>query len=237
MPPCRHGGRRETPVSRIAKGPSRALLLLAFVLALAAAFCSGPVAASPEADTGFRLRYMGSGCLSIPTGYCRTEAAYISDDSHSLTQIAQQVLGKFAELSMVRHLNGTHKNENVLNLKVNILEEGDYLPNLVWGVSDFQTELGSKIFYVAGSKTVDAFGVTIHAGIYKDPVTTDKKEFFGLEKTILPLVVAAGERIDGKTTAGLKIRPYPGVSVEYARRLDANDDQASLYRLVYLRSF
>lgn len=214
----------------------RALLLLALTLILGGAFGS-PADASPEADTGFRLRYMGSGCLSIPTGYCRTEAAYISDDSHSLTQLAQQVLGKFAELSMVRHLNGSHKDENVFNLKVNILEEGDYLPNMVWGVSDFQTELGSKIFYVAGSKTIDAFGVTIHAGVYKDPVTTHKKEFYGLEKTILPLVVAAGERIDGKTTAGLKIRPYPGVSVEYARRLDANDDQASLYRLVYLRSF
>ncbi len=215
---------------------SRALILLALVLALGGV-CGSPAAASSGADTGFRLRFMGSSCLTIPTGYCRNEAAFVSDDSHSLTQFTQQVLGRFAELSMVRHLNGAHKNENVLTLKVNILEEGSVLPNLVWGVSDFQTELGSKIFYVAGSKTVEAFGVTIHAGIYKDPLTTDKKEFYGLEKTILPLVVAAGERIDGKTTAGLKIRPYPGVSVEYARRLDSQNDQASLYRLVYLRSF
>jgi hypothetical protein len=180
---------------------------------------------------------MGSACFTIPTGYCRSEAAYVSDDSHSLTMISQKLLGRFAEVSMVRHLNGATKDRTVFNLKLNVLEEDTYLPNIVWGVSDFRTELGSKIFFLAGSKTIEAFGVTAHAGVYKDPVTTDKETFFGLEKTVFPLVVVAGERIHDQTTVGVKLRPYPGVSVEYARRLDAPDDQASLYRLVYLRAF
>ncbi|RCK79819.1 MAG: hypothetical protein OZSIB_3973 [Candidatus Ozemobacter sibiricus] len=213
---------------------------LAFWLAFAglSSLAAAAWAATPPDDwTRLRLRSMGSACFTIPTGYCRSEAAYVSDDSHSLTMISQKLLGRFAEVSMVRHLNGATKDRTVFNLKLNVLEEDTYLPNIVWGVSDFRTELGSKIFFLAGSKTIEAFGVTAHAGVYKDPVTTDKETFFGLEKTVFPLVVVAGERIHDQTTVGVKLRPYPGVSVEYARRLDAPDDQASLYRLVYLRAF
>ncbi len=215
---------------------SRTALFLAVTLLIGLAGRAG-AATPPDERTRLRLRSMGSACFTIPTGYCRSEAAYVSDDSHSLTMVSQKMLGKFAELSLVRHLNGQVKDRNVFNLKLNVLEEDTFLPNIVWGVADVRQELGSKIFFFAGSKTIEPFGTTVHAGVYKDPITTDKEVFVGFEKTVFPLVVLAAERIHDKTTIGVKLRPYPGVSVEYARRSDAPDDQASLYRLVYLRSF
>ncbi len=206
------------------------------VLILAVLFSSllFPVASDGE---NLRFRYLGSTCISLPTAYSRAEASYISDDSHNLSNITVPILGRFLECSMLRHLNGDLKDKNVLNLKVTFMDEGRWFPSLAWGLSDFNRVLGSRIFFIAGSKTVEMFGTTVHAGVFKDPVKTEKEVFFGLEKMVFPLVTVAGERINDKTTLGLKIRPYPGISFEYARRGNSFKEQQSIYKVSYLRSF
>jgi len=195
------------------------------------------IVSSPLFGDNLRFRYMGSSCLSYPTGYTGSESAYIVDDTHQMALICQPFLGSFLEFSYLKHLNDAQSGKGIINLKVNILEEDQYLPNIVWGLSDFQKKLGSRIFYFAGSKTIESFGLTVHVGTYKDPITTNREFYCGAEKTILPLVAVAAEYADGKNTIGFKLRPYPGVSIEYGRRATGSDDEKSIYKLLYMKSF
>ena len=107
------------------------------------------------------------------------------------------------------------------------------LPALVWGASDLNTQLGSKIFYFATSKSIEVFGAQLHGGFYKDPVTTERKYFYGIEKMVFPLITVAAERSYDKDTFGVKLSPYPGVSLEVAQR----DGKEELYNIIYFRSF
>jgi len=184
-----------------------------------------------------RTQYMGSTNIAMPTGYTTSGVTYLSDNSHSAMLYSQLIAGKFVEFSLLRHFNGAEKDKSIMNFKLNILEEGSFIPNVVWGVSDFKESLGSKIFYFAGSKTFDSFGVKLHGGFYKDPITTDRKEFYGVEKTIFPLIALIAERVEGKHAIGLKMSPYPGATFEYSRRLKGADDQQSIYKLSYSRTF
>lgn len=211
---------------------------LAF-LALCACVCLliPSLALGAERDPA-RSRYVGSSLLAMPTGYTQTSAGFINDDSHSMGFYSQQLLGRFLEMSALYHLDGRTKGRSVLNLKVNFLAEGVFMPSLACGVGDYKEELGSKIFYVAGSKTLDVFGARIHGGFVKDPVTTEKIAFYGIEKTIFPLVAVMGERYDDENTFGLRLNPYPGISVEYARRMiSGGTKQQSQYRVIYNKSF
>lgn len=192
---------------------------------------------STEVGAQNRLRYLGSSCFSLPTAYVRHEGGYISDDNHSMGWFSYAVFGKFLEVSGLRHMQGDTKDSNIWNLKVNFLEEDQYLPNLAWGAADVREKLGSKIFYLAGSKTFESYGLTLHGGVIKDPISTEKQGYVAAEKMIMPLVALAGERFDGKTVIGVKLRPYPGVSVEYAHREGKGITRQAIYRLIYVKGF
>lgn len=190
-----------------------------------------------EAADVSRCRYLGSSNISMPTGYLRGETTYISDDGHNMVMYDQQAMGKLMEFSLLRHMNDNESGKNILNFKLNILEEGGMIPNVVWGVGDAGMSLGSRVFYLAGSKTFESYAVTVHGGFVKEPVTTEKKTFFGIEKTILPLVILAGEHTDGITSYGIKMRPYPGVSLEYSRRDEEVGGDADIYKIQYIKSY
>ncbi len=185
------------------------------------------------ASTAFRTRYMGTSNFSMPTGFTRSAACYLNDSSHSSMLLSQAVFNGYLEFSMLRHLNGDEKGKNPLNAKVKLLEEGSIVPSLVWGVGDINTQLGSKIFFFSASKNIEVFGVQLHAGFYKDPITTDKKMFYGFEKMVFPLVTLAAERNDDIDAYGIKLSPYPGVSLEIAQR----NSKEELYNINYYRSF
>lgn len=210
-------------------GSLRFLAALVLLLGLAAGIS--------EAAGTPRLRYLGSSNISLPTAYMMGETSYVSDAGHDMIMYCQKGMGKLAEVSLLRHMNDAESGKNVLNFKLNILEEDKLIPNIVWGVGDAGMTLGSRVFYFAGSKTFEAFAATVHGGIIKDPVTTDRKTFVGVEKTILPLVILAGERVEGLTSYGIKMRPYPGVSLEYARRDDDAGNDDTIYKLQYIKSF
>lgn len=188
---------------------------------------------SVAADTESRARYMGTSIFTMPTAYTRSAVSYINDAGHSAMMVSQEFMNKFFEVSFLRHLNGSEKGKNPLNVKIKLLEESEALPALVWGASDINTQLGSKIFYFATSKTIEVFGVNIHGGFYKHPVTTDRKYFYGFEKMIFPLITVGAERSDDTDTFGIKLSPYPGVSLEIAQR----DRREEMYNIIYFRSF
>lgn len=200
-----------------------------YIILLLVVACSSVV----EADTPYRVRYMGTSNFSMPTGFTRSAVCYISDNSNTAMLISQSVFGNLLELSMLRRMNGNDKGKNSLNLKAKLLEESALIPSVVYGIGDLNTQLGSKIFYFASSKNIEAFGVQLHAGFYKDPVTTDKKMFFGFEKMVFPLVTLSAERNDDVDAYGIKLSPYPGVSLEFAQR----DRKEELYNINYYRSF
>ncbi len=206
-------------------------LLTALVLLLTLSTAISEAAGNP------RLRYLGSSNISLPTAYMMGETSYINDAGHDMVIYTQKAQGKLMELSLLRHLNDAESGKNVINFKLNLLEEDTVIPNIAWGVGDAGMTLGSRVFYFAGSKTFEAFAATVHGGFIKDPVTTEKKSFVGVEKTILPLVIIAGERVEGQTSYGIKMRPYPGVSLEYARRDDEDGGEDAIYKLQYIKSF
>ncbi len=185
------------------------------------------------ADTERRVRYMGTSIFTMPTGYTRSAVSYINDSGHSAMLITQEFMNRFFELAYLKHLNGEEKSKNPIGVKIKIIEEGEMLPTIVWGASDLNTQLGSKIFYFAASKSIEAFGAHLHGGFYKDPVTTERKYFYGIEKMVFPLITVAAERSYDKDTFGVKLSPYPGVSLEVAQR----DGKEELYNIIYFRSF
>lgn len=204
-------------------------LKLAVVLILVV-FSVSPVSA---ADSIRRSRYMGTAIFSMPTGYVRSATNYINDDSHSAFMLSQAMFGELVELSILRHLNGEFKGKNPMSVKIKLLEEGKMLPSIVYGASDFTKAIGSKLFYFAASKSIETFGVHLHGGFYKEPVTTDRKFFYGVEKMVFPLVTLSAERTDEVNTFGVKLSPYPGVSLELGQR----DAKEEIYNINYFRSF
>ncbi|HAE37278.1 MAG TPA: hypothetical protein DCG57_01415 [Candidatus Riflebacteria bacterium] len=200
-------------------------LVLALVVAIA-------IPASAE-DNISRTRYMGTAIFSMPTGYTRSATNYINDNSHSAFMLSQAMFGDLVELSILRHLSGEFKGKNPMSVKIKLLEEGGALPSIVYGASDLTKAIGSKIFYFAASKSIEAFGAHLHGGFYKDPITSDRKAFYGVEKMVLPLITLSAERADEVNTFGVKLSPYPGVSLEVGQR----DAKEEIYNINYFRSF
>lgn len=184
------------------------------------------------APTDFRFRYSGASVISIPTGKCSSSASYINDDKNSYGFVSQS-LGEIIEVSVLRRFNGDNKNTNTINGKIALMTEGKFLPSICVGAADVNTQLGDRIYFAAATKSFDDFGLNIHAGLYKDPINRDKKAFFGIEKVILPLLTVAAERSNDVDTYGIKISPYPGVSLDIAQR----DRKDEIFNLVYSRSY
>jgi len=194
------------------------------------------MAPASDADPS-RFRFAGSSILGMPTAYITNGVEYISDDSRSLLLTTVAPMGKLLELSWLKPVKANAADKNLFQLKLNILEEDTWIPNVVWGVSDIKEEAGSRLFWFGASKKVDSFGLSVHAGFFKDPVSTKKRPYYGIEKTVFALVGLAAERFEDKNTVGIKVRPWPGVSLEYGRRLSEGSEQESLYKALYQKSF
>lgn len=196
-------------------------------------FFAAPYCTGTEAPTDDRIHYMGTSIFSLPTGFTRSSASYINDDGQSKFLLTQSVWHGAIELGLLRHTSGDYDSKNILNAKLKLIEGDEFFPSIVWGMSDINTQLGSRITYFAGSKSFDYFGTTLHGGVYRDPVTTDREYFWGAEKMVFPLIIVGFERFKDVNTFGVKLSPYPGLSVELALR-DGNEE---IYNLNYFRYF
>lgn len=203
------------------------VFLLGFINFAESVFAKAPL------PTDLRFRYGGSSVLSHPTGFCKSSVAYINDNKESYGLISQS-LGDLLEVSILRHCSGEYKNTNSVNGKFALMTEGTFLPSIALGAVDINAQTGDdRIYYAAASKNFDTFGFTVHAGIYKDPVDKDKVVYYGVEKILFPLISIAAERVDDKNTYGVKISPYPGLSLDIAQR----DGKEEMFNLVYSRSY
>lgn len=180
-----------------------------------------------------RSRYMGSAIISMPTAYTRSATSYISDDGHTMFFASHSMLSGFIEISTLLHMNGETKNKKPISAKFKLLDESHLIPTISLGVSDIGKALGDEIHYVAISKTIDAFGIMLNGGTYKDSITKEKIKYYGLEKMILPLITVCAERVDEIDAYGVKLSPYPGVSLEISVR----DNDEEIYNINYYRSF
>ena len=185
-----------------------------------------------DAPTELRFRYSGSSIFSVPTGKCTSSAAYINDNKDSMCFISQS-FGELMEVSVLRRMSGANKGVNTINGKFALISEGRLLPAITLGAADLNTQLGDRIYYAAASKNFEDFGFSIHAGVYRDPVNREKKSFFGVQKVIFPLLTLAAERSNDIDTYGIKISPYPGMSLDIAQR----DGKEEMFNLVYSRSY
>ena len=185
-----------------------------------------------DVPTDFRFRYSGSSIFAVPTGKCTSSLSYINDNKDSLAFVSQS-FGELLEVSVLRRLSGTNKNVNTINGKFALISEGQLMPAICLGAADVNTQLGDRIYYAAASKNFEDFGLSIHAGVYRDPINREKKSFFGLQKVIFPLLTIAAERSNEIDTYGIKISPYPGMSLDIAQR----DGKEEMFNLVYSRSY
>ncbi len=205
-----------------------------FALACCFVFFMGlsQIVKAEDAPTDLRFRYSGSAIFSVPTGKCTSSLAYLNDNKDSLCFVSQNI-GELLEVSVLRRLSGANKNVNTINGKFALISEGQLMPAITLGAADLNTQLGDRIYYAAASKNFEDFGLSLHAGVYRDPVNHEKKSFFGIQKVIFPLLTLAAERCDDKDTYGIKISPYPGMSLDIAQR----DGKEEMFNLVYSRSY
>ena len=203
-----------------------------FIVFIGLIFSQVSILKAEEVPTEFRFRFSGSSVFSMPTANCTSSVSYLNDDGESNCFISQS-FGQIIEVSLLRILSGDFKSKNTINGKLAFLTEGKFTPAISLGVADVNKQLGDRIFFAAASKNFEDFGFSIHAGLCKDPVDDEKKAFFGVQKVIFPLLTVAAERYDDVNTYGIKISPYPGVSLDIAQR----DGKEEMFNLVYSKSY
>lgn len=201
--------------------------ILFFLIGFANSLCAKDI------PTKLRFRYCGSSVFALPTGYCKYSVGYINDNTNPYF-FASQNLGNLLEVSVLKPLDGDNKNKSIFNGKLALFSEGMGLPAISLGIADVNAQTGNdRIFFVAASKNIDVFGFTAHAGMYRDPISKDKIAFYGAEKIVFPLLSIAAERVDDVNTYGIRISPYPGVSLDIAQR----DGKEEIFNLIYSRSY
>ena len=207
-------------------------IFITFACCLGLFLSLSSIVKAEDVPTDLRFRYSGSSIFAVPTGKCTSSVSYINDNKDSLAFVSQS-FGELLEVSVLRRLSGANKSVNTINGKFAIFSEGRLLPSVSIGAADLNTQLGDRIYYAAASKSFEDFGFSIHAGVYRDPINREKKSFFGVQKVIFPLLTLAAERSNDIDTYGIKISPYPGMSLDIAQR----DGKEEMFNLVYSRSY
>jgi len=202
------------------------LLTIAFVFSFSTLFAA-------DAPLSERLRYLGSGLISAPNAYISSVMSYTFNEDAKFIAISAPVIPETFEVSVYRPTKGEYKNENVYNFKLALIKEQGFIPTLVYGMADVSEELGDRIHYVSLSKTLDAFALTMTAGAYEDPVDSKGKMFYSVDKVIFPLLTVMAERVDDVDAYGLRLSPYPGINLDYARR-NKNED---FFRISFQHTF
>lgn len=204
---------------------------IAFLIILLSVIASvAPVWAAVSND---RFKFMGTSIISLPTAYTRSSMAYIHDNGDSSFFCSQCLFTNSIEISLRRYQTGPRKDLNAMNAKIKLIGEKLLFPTVAYGISDVYKELGDRIYYFAASKTIDAFGIKLHGGVYRDPLIKANIKYYGAEKIILPLISVCAERCGNVNAYGVKLSPYPGLNLEISRR-DKNEE---IYNVDYYLSY
>ena len=211
---------------------SKTIKLLSIALLFASSLTG--VYAKSKSDFKPYTRYMGTSSLAMPTGNIKTAYSYMSDDGDTNMFISQALVNNTLEVSYLKHINGEYKNKSVINCKIKLLDEGTFIPSLVWGVSDATKQIIDKrMYFFAASKSIDTFGLSLSGGYYKDPASNHRKSFYSAEKVIFPLFSVAAEYENDAFTYGLKVNPLPGLELTLGQR----DGNQNIYNVSYYATY
>ncbi len=174
-----------------------------------------------------------SGLIYIPTAYPAGGIGYYSLSGNKITKANMVFMSGMLEGGVV--YNKLIENYS-FNLKMPLLLEDDYLPQLALGVYNYKNKTVETTNYIVLSKHITSFGVTLHAGYKRtgglkdaaglfnyqtlqsavDDYKTDAgKTFFGVEYAFMPMFSIMGERYQNSVNAGLRFRPTPLLSIDY----------------------
>jgi hypothetical protein len=174
-----------------------------------------------------------SGLIYTPTAYPAGGIGYYSLSGNKITKANMVFIGGMLEGGVV--YNKLIENYS-FNLKMPLLLEDDYLPQLSLGVYNYKNKAVETTNYIVLSKHITSFGVTLHAGYKRtgglkdaaglfnyqtlqsavDDYKNDAgKTFFGVEYAFMPMFSIMGERYQNSVNAGLRFRPTPLLSIDY----------------------
>ncbi len=174
-----------------------------------------------------------SGLIYVPSAYTCGGIGYYSLDGNKITKANMVFINGCLEGGVV--YNKLLENYS-FNLKMPLLFEDDYLPQLSLGIYNFKNKAVESTNYIVISKHISSLGVTFHAGYKRtgglkdaaglfnyqtlqnavDDYKTDSgKTFFGLEYAVFPMLSIMGERYQNTYNAGLRFNPTPMLSIDY----------------------
>lgn len=174
-----------------------------------------------------------SGLIYAPTAYPAGGVGYYSLSGNKISKLNMVFMGGALEGGVIH--NKLMSNYS-FNLKLPLLAEDDYLPQLALGVYNYRNAAVGTTNYIVLSKHIGSFGVTLHAGYKKNGGLKDAtglfnyktlqaavddyqsgsgNTFLGLEYSFLPMFSIMGERFENTFNAGVRFRPLPALTIDY----------------------
>lgn len=173
-----------------------------------------------------------SGLIYAPSAYTSGGVGYYTLSDNKITKV-NLVFGGALECGVIH--NKLMSNYS-FNLKLPVLEEDDYVPQLALGLYNYKNATLGATSYIALSKHIDSFGVTLHAGYKKNGGLKDAaglfnyktiqaaiddyngnagNTFIGVEYSFLPMFSIMGEQFEKSVNAGIRFRPLPALTIDY----------------------
>ena len=188
----------------------------------------------------FSVSYADSN-LNGPTGLINTPNAYINGMKAGYHSIGKSAFYKlntsfFNNAIELGYIRGKDQNVSSYNLKMPILEEDQYTPQIAVGVYNYKSSVVSQTNYIVISKFIDSYGFTLHFG-YSDKgglkdatklvnyrTITDaindinsqgSKTFWGIEYSFFPMFSIMTESQNEVYNGGVRFKPMPALTIDY----------------------
>ncbi len=174
-----------------------------------------------------------SGLIYLPTAYSGGGFGYYSLSGNKITKLNMAFYNGALEGGVIYNKLASNYS---FNLKLSLIEEDDYLPQIALGLYNYRNSAISTTNYIVLSKQIEPLGVTLHAGYKKNGGLKDAaglfnyrtfqsalddyengtgNTFLGLEYAFLPMFSIMGEQYEKSLNAGIRFRPAPMLSIDY----------------------
>lgn len=174
-----------------------------------------------------------SGLIYAPSAYTSGGVGYYTLSDNKITKVNLVFMGGALEGGVIH--NKLMSNYS-FNLKLPVLEENDYIPQLALGLYNYKNATLGTTNYIVLSKHIGSFGVTLHAGYKRNGGLKDAaglfnyhtiqtaiddyngnagNTFMGVEYSFLPMFSLMGEQFENSVNAGIRFRPMPSLTIDY----------------------
>lgn len=174
-----------------------------------------------------------SGLIYAPSAYASGGVGYYTLSDNKITKVNLVFMGGALEGGVIH--NKLMSNYS-FNLKLPVLEEDDYIPQLALGLYNYKNATLGTTNYIVLSKHIGSLGVTLHAGYKRNGGLKDAaglfnyrtiqtaiddyngnagNTFMGVEYSFLPMFSLMGEQFENSVNAGIRFRPVPSLTIDY----------------------